>query len=588
VYEQILRLDPNHADAMHHLGVIRSRDAGQSVAGIDLIRRAIAIHPNVAAYHENLGIALALTGDYASAISAYHVALSLDNKPPETWFNLANAMRASDRFDDAIAAYDCAIALRPNFLAAMNNRAMALHESDRLDEAIAEYEQSLTVHPTSIELWKNLGNSLQATGQLQRAIEAYQHAAGDSRAAGNALYMSNYMPETTVESLLESHRKWRDTYAAPLASSIQPHGNDRSRERKLRIGFTSPDFCGHPVGRFLLPLFAHHDASNFEFICYSDTVRVDDVTQQLKMAAQIWRGTSQLPDEQLAALIRQDQIDILIDLTMHTRGSRLMTYARKPAPVQATYLAYVGTTGLPTIDYRFSDFILDPPRDVTPFVEKPMRLKTFWCYRPPGDAGALTPLPSDSSGHITFACLNAFSKINSRVCDVWASILARVPSSRLLVHVPRGSARDQMRKLLGTRIEFVSRIARAGYFALHSRIDIALDPFPYPGGTTTCDAIWMGVPVVTFGAGELPMARAGASILHNGYLPELIAQSEKQYVEIAVALAADRDRLRNLREKSRHRLRSSYLMDEFGFARDFESALRSMWTEWCDAASNRT
>jgi protein O-GlcNAc transferase len=566
--------------------VIRSRDAGQALAGIDLIRRAITIHPNVAAYHENLGIALALTGDYAGAISAYHVALSLDNKPPETWFNLANAMRASDRFDDAIAAYDCAIALRPDFLAALNNRAMALHESDRTDEAIAEYEQALNVYPTSFELWKNMGNSLQLTGQLQRAIEAYLHAGADSRAIGNALYVSNYMPDTTVASLLESHGRWAAIYASPLASAIQPHNNDRTPDRTLRVGFVSPDFSGHPVGRFLLPLLAHLDRARFHVFCYSDTTRVDDVTRQFRAAAKTWRPTSNLSDEQLAATIRQDQIDILIDLTMHTRGSRLLAFARKPAPVQASYLAYVGTTGLPTIDYRLTDTILDPPDDPVPWVEQPMRLQSFWCYRPPPDAGAVAPLPADSTGFITFGCLNAFSKINPRVCELWASILSRMPSAKLLLHVPRGSARDRMRERFGSRVEFVSRIARAAYFPLHGRIDVALDPFPYPGGTTTCDALWMGVPVVTL-AGKLPMARAGSTILGNANLPELIAQSEDQYLQIATVLANDRDRLRNLRVTLRDRLRSAPLMDEVGFTRAFESALRRMWTAWCDAAANR-
>ena len=586
VYERILTIDPNQPDATHLLGVVRARDPQQAASGIGLIQKAISLRPNVAAYHESLGIALASTGDYSSAISAYYVALGMDSNPPETWFNLANALRASGRFDESIAAYDRAIAARPEFLAALNNRAMALHESDRFDEAIAAFEQAIRSFPNSSELWKNLGNSLHSTGQLNDAIDAYQRAGSDPRAAGNALYISHYLPGQTASSLLESHRRWHDTYVAPLASSVRQHSNDHATNRTLRVGWVSPDFNGHPVGRFILPLMAQHDRSNFHFTCFSDTMLIDEVSRELHDAADNWRSTQHLNDEQLAALIRQDQIDILIDLTMHTRGTRLLAFARKPAPVQATYLAYVGTTGLPAIDYRFTDRFLDPSSDAIPWVERPVQLRSFWCYRPPPDAGRVAPLPRDSSDAITFGCLNAFSKINDKVCDLWTTILNAVPNSRLLMHAPRGKSRDRMHARFGSRVEFVGRIARAAYFALHGRIDIALDPFPYPGGTTTCDALWMGVPVVSLAAGQIPMARAGASILNNSNLAELVAYSELDYAKLAITLANDRDRLRELRSTLRERIRVSPLMDEVGFTRDFENCLRLMWKTWCDAAAS--
>jgi predicted O-linked N-acetylglucosamine transferase (SPINDLY family) len=357
--------------------------------------------------------------------------------------------------------------------------------------------------------------------------------------------------------------------------------------KRLRVGYVSPNFRNHVVGRFLLPLLSNHDHVEFEIFCYSDVARPDPVTGQLRACADVWRETADLSDQALADLIRRDRIDILVDLNMHMEGSRLLAFVCKPAPVQTTYLAYAGTTGVTAIDYRLTDIHLDPPgADESIYSERSVRLATsYWCYPPPGEAPAPGPLPAMSAGHVTFGCLNSFWKINAKVLDVWVAILRGVPGSRLILHAPPGSHRDELLRFIAGeavepgRIRFEPRASGADYFAIYRGIDIALDPFPYPGGTTTCDALWMGVPVVTL-AGTGAIARAGVSILSNVGLPSLIAGSTSQYPRIANELAADLPRLSRLRQSLRKQMARSPLMDGRRFAREMEDAYRRMWSEY--------
>jgi predicted O-linked N-acetylglucosamine transferase (SPINDLY family) len=337
----------------------------------------------------------------------------------------------------------------------------------------------------------------------------------------------------------------------------------------------------------LLPLFSNHNYVDFEIVCYSDVVQPDSVTAQLRACADQWQETAGLSDEALADLVREDRIHILVDLNMHMEGSRLLAFARRPAPVQATYLAYAGTTGMDAMDYRLTDTHLDPAgAGESIYTERSIRLGTsYWCYPPPGEAPATGPLPAQTAGHVTYGCLNSFWKINPRVVEVWAAILRTTPNSRLVLHAPPGRHRNELFGLMGRhevepgRIRFESRASGADYFGLYQRIDIALDPFPYPGGTTTCDALWMGVPVVTF-AGRGAIARAGVSILSNVGLPSLITDSPSRYVQIATELAGDLARLSVLRRSLRNQMAHSPLMDAGRFARDIEDAYRRMWSEY--------
>jgi predicted O-linked N-acetylglucosamine transferase (SPINDLY family) len=357
----------------------------------------------------------------------------------------------------------------------------------------------------------------------------------------------------------------------------------------LRIGYVSPDFRRHPVGRFILPLVSNHSRQQFEVFCYSDiaAARVDHITEKLKSCASCWRDTKGLSDAELAELIRRDRIDLLIDLTMHMADNRLRVFAMKPAPVQVTYLAYVGTTGLDTIDYRITDPYLDPrgASSAEPiYSEQSIHLpNSYWCYTPPEEAPAVVDRGDQS---ITLGCLNLFWKASPSALAAWCRVLHAAPGSRMILHAPEGAPRQRVIELLQTngidpqRMQFVGIQPFEEYLKTYQQIDIALDPFPYNGGTTSCDALWMGVPVVSC-IGILAVGRAGLSILSNIGLPKLVAGSVDEYVRIAVELANDRPRLSELRAGLRERMLRSPLMDALAFARDMEQAYRTMWRRFC-------
>jgi len=334
----------------------------------------------------------------------------------------------------------------------------------------------------------------------------------------------------------------------------------------------------------MLPLLACHDRDAFEIFCYAQVARSDALTERFRASAHHWRSTIGLTDKQLAAQIREDGIDILVDLALHTARSRLLVFARKPAPVQVTFAGYPGSTGLSTIDYRLSDPYLDPPDiDESVYSEQTIRLPhSFWCYDPIDGDIPVNSLPAQAHGFLTFGCLNDFRKINDAVLRLWAGVLRAVPSSRLLLLAPEGSHRQHTLDVLSRedivheRIEFVSHQPRWKYLELYHRVDLGLDTLPYNGHTTSLDSFWMGVPVVTL-VGQTIVGRAGLSQLTNLQLPELIAQTPEQYVKIATSLADDLPRLSELRSTLRARMEQSPLMDAPRFARDIEAAYRTMW-----------
>ncbi|HXE54825.1 MAG TPA: hypothetical protein VN541_17525, partial [Tepidisphaeraceae bacterium] len=378
--------------------------------------------------------------------------------------------------------------------------------------------------------------------------------------------------------------------ARPLARFIPRHDNDPNPDRRLRIGYVSPHLSSHVVGLYFLPLIANHDHTRFEIFCYSDLPRPDAMTERIKSHADHWRTTCGTSDEQFCDLVRRDRIDLLIDLTMHMDENRMLAFARKPAPVQATWLGYPGSTGLETMDYRISDPYLDPPEtDESLYSEKTIRLPhCYWWYDPPSDAPAVGSLPAERNRFVTFGNLGNFTKVNPKILDLWAAVLRALPSSRLLMLAPTGAARDRMigqlesKGIERARLEFTERIGRLAYLNLYNRIDIGLDSFPYNGHTTSLDSLWMGVPVVTL-AGQTAVSRGGASILSNAGLTDLIANDADQYVQIARELAGDLARLAQLRCDLRTRMQRSPLTDAARSARHMEAAYRLMWRNWCDA-----
>ncbi len=593
-YRQAIVLKPNLPEAHSNLGTAL-RDKGQLDEAIAACRQAIALRPGYPEAHSNLGIALRDKGQLDEAITAYRQAITLKPNFPEAHSNLGTALRDKGQLDEAIAACRQAITLRPGYPEAHINLGNALRDNRQLDEAIAAYRQAITLRPNDAEAYNNLGTAWSDAGQLDEAVAAYRQAV--ARAPDNAgihsnlVYTMHFHPAYDAQTVAEEHGRWNLHHAEPLKKFIQPHNNDRSPDRRLRIGYVSPDFREHPVGRFLRPLLEHHDHWNFEIVCYAQVLVPDAITQRLRSYADGWRGIVGLSDTQAADLIRRDRLDILVDLTMHMAHNRLLVFACKPAPVQVTYLAYCSTTGLQTMDYRLSDPYLDPPGgDESFYTEQTIRLpETYWCYQPNIAPREVGPLPVLQLGHITFGCLNNFCKVSEPTLAAWAKLLRAVPNSELLLHAYKGSHRQRLQARLERdgvvpkRVRFAGFMPAEKYFALYRQIDIALDTFPYGGGTTTCDALWMGVPVVSL-VGKTAVGRGGLSILSNVGLPELAARSEQEYVAIAAALANDLPRLSRLRATLRHQMEQSPLMDAPRFARHVEAAYRQMWHTWCRSA----
>jgi predicted O-linked N-acetylglucosamine transferase (SPINDLY family) len=590
-YREAIVLQPDYPEAHNNLGNAL-RSSGQLEAAVSACRRALALRPAYPEAHNNLGNVLKDQGQLDEAIAAYRRALTLRPDYAEAHNNLGTAFGQKGQLDEAIAALRQAVALHPAFPEAYSNLGNAQRDKGRLDEAIAAYRQALVLQPNLAEAHSNLGNALKEEGQLDEAITAFRRALAlrpdYPEAHSNLIFCLNYSPEHDVSGIAAEARRWNAAHAEPLRPRIKPHRNERSPQRRLRIAYISPDLREHAVARFLLPLLANHDHKAHEIFAYADVAAPDATTRQLRLFTDHWRSIVGLSDEQVADVIRRDGIDILVDLALHTAGNRLLVFARKPAPVQVTYLAYAGTSGLSTMDYRLTDPFLDPPgSNDGHYSEKSFRLpKTYWCYAPTCPEIPVGPLSALEGRGVTFGSLNNFSKINASVLDLWLKILHAVPDSRLVLHANEGSHRQRILDLLARagiapeRLSFTGRRPIADYYRGYHEIDIALDPFPFAGGTTSCDALWMGVPLVTL-SGQTPVSRAGLSLLSNLGLPELVAHTAEDYVRIAVNLAGDLPRLAELRASLRARMEASPLMGSLAFTRDIETAYRIMWRAWC-------
>jgi predicted O-linked N-acetylglucosamine transferase (SPINDLY family) len=593
LYRQILQVDPRNIGALHLLGVL-AHQVGRSDLAIDYLNQALRLNPHFAEAHYNLGVVLKQQGKLTEGVACYQQALRLKPDYAEAHYSLGIALVVLGKLEEAMDCYQQALRCRPDFAEAHNNLGMVQAARGKVDEAVACYRQAVRLKPEFAEAHNNLGNALKDQGRLDEAVACYRRAvqlkADFAAAHSNLVYTLHFCPGFSAAVIFEELRRWSQQHAEPFAKLMQPHANDRSPDRRLRIGYLSPDFRWHPVGRFLLPLLEAHNHKRFEIYCYDSLNVRDHITKRCCAQADCWREVHNLSDEHLAHAIRQDRIDILVDLTMHMGNNRLLVFARKPAPVQVTYLAYCSTTGLCTMDYRLTDPYLDPPgKDECFYSEQSIRLpETYWCYRPIIQTPPVHPLPALRSDQVTFGCLNNFCKVTAPTLAAWGHLLQAQPAARLVLHAHLGSHRGRVREFFAqqnislARLTFAEKVPAAEYFGLYNGIDVALDPFPYGGGTTTCDALWMGVPVVSL-AGQTAVGRGGLSILSNVGLADLVAQDAQEYVHLARKLANDLPRLIQLRATLRARMQASPLMDAARFARDVEASYRGMWHRWCIA-----
>jgi predicted O-linked N-acetylglucosamine transferase (SPINDLY family) len=589
-YKRAVKFKPDMASAHCNLGAAL-KSLGQIEESIAASRRAIQLNPRSAEAYNNLGNALSNKGAADKAIEAFQSAFRINPNFADALSNLGGLLSAIGRHEDALSYCQRAVQLQPNHAEVHNNIGLALMGLGRFDEAEAAFRRAIDLNANYADGYGNLGNTLKEKAQLDGCIDALRRAielAPTNRVVhSNLLHTIYFHPDYGQAELLRENREWAVRHADPLRSEIRPHKNNRDADRPLRIGYVSPDFCSHTQAFFTVPLFAHHNAKEFEIYCYSDVRKPDAITERLQANPGAWRNILGLPDARVADMVRADRVDVLVDLTMHMARNRLTVFARKPAPVQVTWLAYPGTTGLDTIDYRLTDPYLDPPGTGDEYYsEKTIRLpNAFWCYDPM-TAEPVSELPALRNGHITFGCLNTFCKINDGVLSVWSKVLAAVPNSRLLLLAPAGSCREHLVERLGvdpSRIEFVPRMKRDKYLETHHRFDIALDTFPSNGHTTNLDSIWMGVPYVTL-TGTTAVARGGTSILSNVGLTEFITDTPDRYISVVSELANDLPRLADLRASLRGRIETSPLMNASKFAEGIEAAYRQMWRTWCATA----
>ncbi len=594
-YRRAVGIDPRDTRAWNNLGITL---AGRQLydAAARAFRRAIGADGSFAEAHNNLANVLHIQGGFDAAETSYRRAIEADPGYFMAYNNLANTLSAVGRRDEAIAACRRAVEIEPAYAGGYNTLASLLQGNGEFAEADAAFRKSIALDPGNAGTWNNFGNALKNVGGHAEAIVCFEKALEidpqHSMAHSNLLFCMGMDANSTAREIFTQSQRWNEIHARPRAVAGRPHANDRDPDRRLRVGYVSPDFRNHAVSHFIEPLFDAHDRDAVAVIAYAHVAAPDETTQRIRARMDGWCDTVGMTHAELAARIRADRIDILVDLAGHTASNRLLTFAEKPAPVQATWLGYGGTTGLDAMDYRVTDAVADPQGDADRVhSETLVRLACgFLCYAPPGDAPEPGPPPADRCGFVTFASFNSLAKVTPQAASNWARVLKAVPDARLIIKgspfSDPGTSRRYMAHFAAEgidegRIELLAQLpSRQAYLALYHRADIVLDSFPYNGGTTTCEALWMGVPVVTL-AGDRHVSRMSASILGRVGADDLVAHSEDEYVAIAARLARDRSRLGDLRAGLRATMAASPLCDGPAFARAMETAYRDMWRRWC-------
>ena len=499
-----------------------------------------------------------------------------------------------DNMDQAIELIRKAVALDSNYTDAYYNLAIILKHQNKLEEAADIYRKVLKLNPEHRQAYNNLGVTLASQGKLEESIATYRKILKINptyaNAHSNLLGFMHYDSKTTQEEIFAESQRWNDIHAVPLATNELHHTNNQDAGRRLRIGYVSPDFCKHSVSYFFDSVIAEHDRQSFEIFCYAEVIKPDHLTARYKGLSDGWCFTVGMNDSAVAERIREDGIDILVDLAGHTYNNRLLVFAERPAPVQVTWLGYLNTTGMTAIDYRLTDKIVDPEGIAdTLHSETLVRLpNTFLCFTPLDNNPKVNKAPALINNYVTFGSFNTLPKINPEVVETWARILHLVPKSRLLFK-NRSFIDEKTREhyqnmfnehgIKNERIELCSWIeSKSGHLRVYDEIDIGLDPFPYSGTTTTCEALWMGIPVIAL-RGNRHSSRVSASMLTQVNHKELIAETIDDYIEKAVALANDIDQISALRSALRNQMKMSPLCDAKGFTKDIEAAYRKMWRQ---------
>jgi protein O-GlcNAc transferase len=562
---------PNHPFGWKALGAVL-KQAGRAADALAPMRRAVALSPADPEGHLNLGKLLLALGHAEEAVHSLCASVTLLRK-------LSSADSNATALADALKCVGNALVML-----------------GRLEEAEASYRGALDAKPNDPDACTNLGNVAKDLGRLEEAEACYRLALAMNPASAtvhsNVIFVLDMRSSSTIAEQQAERERWYDAHGRRLAAWMPRHDNVPDPARRLRVGYVSADFCMRSPYFTFGPVVALHDPSSFEVTCYSDVVRPDMATARLRQAAQRWRDTAGMTDEALADQVREDGIDILVDLTSHMSGSRLLAFCRKPAPLQVTAWGYANGTGLRTMDYLLADSVVVKPEERRHFAEEVLDLPCFLCYEAPAHVPPVSPLPALAGRPLTFGCFNRVEKISDAALELWARILAELPQSRLLIKGrplhsagarARLCARLQAREIDLDRVSLLGDSSHYEHLRSHHNVDVMLDPLPHGGGMSTAEALWMGVPVVTLYGDAIP-GRASASFLSVLAMEEWIGSTKEDYVRIAVEAARDLGRLTCLRQAIRPRMAQSVIGDVGRYAQIVESAYRTMWQRWCRRA----
>lgn len=603
-YERCLAVSPNFEIAKNNMAIALT-DLGTKVKlegdinqGVAYYKKALYYNWHYADAMYNLGVAYGEMLKFDMAIVFYELAFHFNPHCAEACNNLGVIYKDRDNLDKAVECYQLALSIKPNFSQSLNNLGVVYTVQGKMDAAASMIEKAIVANPTYAEAYNNLGVLYRDAGSISLAIEAYEQCLKidpDSRNAGqNRLLAMNYIDEGADDKLFEAHRDWGRRFMR-LHQQYNSWDNRKDPERPLIIGYVSPDYFTHSVSYFIEAPLVFHDYANYKVVVYSAVVKADAKTNRFRdkvlKKGGVWRDIYGIDEKKVASMVREDSVDILVELTGHTANNKLGMMACRPAPIQVTWIGYPNTTGLPSIDYRITDSLADPPDTRQKHVEELVRLPDcFLCYTPSPEAGPATPAPALSNGFITFGSFNNLAKITPKVLQVWARILCAVPNSRLVVKCKPFCCDSVRQRFLSTleqlgleslRVDLLPLILlNHDHMQAYALMDISLDTFPYAGTTTTCESLYMGVPCVTMG-GSVHAHNVGVSLLNTVGLGHLVAKNEDEYVQLALNLASDVTALSNLRMDLRRLMSKSPLCDGSKFTLGLESSYRNVWRRYC-------
>jgi protein O-GlcNAc transferase len=592
--ERATALAPDDAEALSSLGTIQVQ-LGQGVEAEANQRRALTLRPDDPAIVNNLASALLVQSRWQESADLLAQVIERAPDDPNGWTNLGHALKGLERRAEAIEAYERALSLRPDDPKALLGLADTLQGLRRLDEAVTYYERTLAAKPDYVEAHEHLGIALQTLGRLPEAIEAYRRSlefAPDRPAVHSAIIftldlLEGHEAEATVE-----RARWNTRFGQAAGSQLALL-NDRRPNRLLRVGYVSADFRSHSAGFIALPIIQSHDRTRVQVFCYSGVTTPDEVTARFQEATDLWRDVAETSDDDLTALIRADQIDVLVDLSGHSAGNRLPVFARKPAPVQITAWGYATGTGLDAMGYFLADPIVVPVEGHSAYTEEVVNLPNVVCYGPPPAFPDVTPPPMLSRGHITFGSFNRLAKVTPGAVAAWARVLTALPTAHLIVKSGSQDPESARQRLIDDlaalgvsrdRVEVRRGTSQYDHLAAHADVDLMLDPFPHGGGITTLEAMLMGVPTVTL-LGERVAGRLSASFLAVLGLEQLVAKTLDEYVALAVDVATSAEWLASERASLRERLLASPIGDARRYTQAVEDTYLELWQRWCSEES---